>query len=106
MEKALDSQADAMVRRAHKGKLFSRRARGFSIGELTKAGMDPTAARRAGLRIDERRKTVYDFNVDLLKKHGITRPSIAKHGSRAAKRETAAREPGEELVETVEATSE
>lgn len=40
---------------------------GFSLAELRKAGMDIHAARKSGIRVDKRRKTVYDENVKLLK---------------------------------------
>ncbi len=95
-----ENEETALVRRAHKGKIFSRRARGFSLGELAKAGMEALAAKRLGLSIDHRRRTVYDFNVDLLRKLA-SRPSVEHNlGESAEKTE----EDEEELVQTVEAT--
>lgn len=51
-------------------KIFSsgkiRPGRGFSYPELKKANIDIRIAKNLGLRIDKRRKTVYDENVRLL----------------------------------------
>jgi ribosomal protein L13E len=52
-------------------KVFSsgkiRRARGFSTEELKKAKFDIRVAKRLGLKMDYRRKTAYEENVNLLK---------------------------------------
>jgi hypothetical protein len=58
----------------------TRSARGFSISELKKANIDLGKAKRMGIRIDKRRKTLYDENVKLLanrrepKKKGRDKP--------------------------------
>src|SRR5215470_10140437 len=97
-----------LVRRAHKGKLFSREARGFSQGELAKAGLDLQQARRLGFKIDERRKTIYDFNIDLLKKQSPSQAidsSNAELGEAKKPMASTAKNKGK-LVETVEAATE
>lgn len=42
--------------------------KGFSLGELKEAGIDLLEARRKGIPIDRRRKTVHPWNVEALKK--------------------------------------
>ncbi|MDK2371783.1 MAG: ribosomal protein L13e [Candidatus Korarchaeota archaeon] len=45
-----------------------RLGRGFSLGELREAGISITEARRKGIPVDRRRKTVHPWNVEALKK--------------------------------------
>ena len=42
--------------------------RGFSVGELKAAGITLDTARRLGIYIDKRRKSVHEENVETLKK--------------------------------------
>ncbi len=42
--------------------------RGFSIGELKAAGVTLDMARRLGIYVDKRRKSVHEENVEALKK--------------------------------------
>ncbi|MFP3163966.1 MAG: 50S ribosomal protein L13e [Acidianus hospitalis] len=47
----------------------TREGRGFSLGELKAANLTPEKARKLGLRVDKRRKSVHQENVDALKKY-------------------------------------
>lgn len=40
--------------------------RGFSLGELERAGISASEARRLGIYIDRRRRTVHEWNVEAL----------------------------------------
>ncbi len=57
----------AVVAARHAESLRERAARGFSFGELASAGVPIQAARREGLSVDVRRRSVLEGNVDLLK---------------------------------------
>ncbi|MBS7251715.1 MAG: ribosomal protein L13e [Candidatus Freyarchaeota archaeon] len=46
-----------------------RAGRGFSLGEISGAGLSVHEARRLSLRIDRRRKTTHEFNIDAIKTH-------------------------------------
>ena len=47
----------------------TRKGRGFSIGELREAGLTPQQARKLGIYVDKRRKTVHPWNVEALKEY-------------------------------------
>ena len=59
---------EATVTSRHGTGLVTRGGRGFSIGELSSAGMAPRLASSWGLRLDARRRSVIQGNVDSLKK--------------------------------------
>ncbi len=46
-----------------------RNGKGFSKGEIKKAGSNPEDARKIGLPVDPRRRTIYDENVEVVKAH-------------------------------------
>lgn len=58
----------AHVFRFKKSRQVKAKGKGFSIMELNKAGVSIEIARKYGLRIDSRRKTVHQENIEKLKK--------------------------------------
>ena len=46
-----------------------RSGKGFSKSEVKKAGLDAVSARKMGLPVDPRRRTVHDENVEAVKAH-------------------------------------
>jgi ribosomal protein L13E len=59
--------ASVVVRHLDAGSMHERAARGFSLGELASAGVPLNAAKREGLALDIRRRSVVEGNVGLLK---------------------------------------
>jgi ribosomal protein L13E len=57
----------ALVAARHEGEMISRLGRGFSLGELGASQLPFRLARRWGLSLDLRRRTVLDGNVALIK---------------------------------------
>jgi ribosomal protein L13E len=64
---ALGPPPEAKVASRHLDSMHERPARGFSFGELASAGVPLNAARREGLDLDIRRRSVVDGNVEALK---------------------------------------
>lgn len=62
----------AMVSSRHGTEMIEREGRGFSLGELQKAGWEPRPAREWGYRIDPRRRSVLDSNVSALTARSAT----------------------------------
>jgi len=58
---------EATVTSRHIDSMHERPARGFSFGELASAGVPLNAARREGLSLDVRRRSVVEGNVEALK---------------------------------------
>lgn len=59
----------AVVHKPGERRLKKRIGRGYSIGELREAGIDIKMARKLGIYVDKRRKTIYKENVENLKKY-------------------------------------
>jgi ribosomal protein L13E len=57
----------ATIASRHIDSLHERSARGFSFGELASAGVPLNAAKREGLSLDIRRRSVVEGNVEVLK---------------------------------------
>jgi large subunit ribosomal protein L13e len=55
-----------------------RSGKGFSSGELKKAGLDKTEARKIGLPVDQRRATAHDENVEVIKAYAEKKKAEAK----------------------------
>jgi ribosomal protein L13E len=58
----------AMAEVRHSGRMMQRRARGYSLGEVRGAGLNLRLARKWGMMVDLRRRSVLEGNVALLKK--------------------------------------
>ncbi len=58
---------EAMVSSRHGTEMVTRLGRGFSFGELSNAGLAPRLASKWGARVDSRRRSILDGNVDSLK---------------------------------------
>ncbi len=46
-----------------------RKGRGFSIGELREAGINVKQARKLGIHVDKRRRSVHQWNVEALREY-------------------------------------
>jgi ribosomal protein L13E len=62
----------------HKSDGKQRCGKGFSLEELTKAGLDQIAAKKMKIPVDKRRKTSHDINVAELKAFKEKRQAEAK----------------------------
>jgi ribosomal protein L13E len=58
----------AMVSARHEGGMVNRGAKGFSLGEMSRAGLPPRLAAKWGVPSDIRRRSVLDENVRSLGK--------------------------------------
>jgi ribosomal protein L13E len=55
-----------------------RKGKGFSSGELKKAGLGKTEARKIGLPVDQRRATAHDENVEVIKAYAEKKKAETK----------------------------
>jgi len=62
----------------HKQNGKQRNGKGFSSGELKKAGLDKTEARKIGLPVDQRRATAHDENVEAIKAYAEKKKAETK----------------------------
>ena len=70
---------EAMVMSRHETGMVSRKAKGFSLGELAAAGVAPRLAAKWGASIDLRRRSVIEGNVGSLKEwHSHAAPGAVK----------------------------
>jgi len=53
------------------GRMMQRQARGYSLGEVSQAGLNFRSARRWGLLVDDRRRSALEGNVASLKKWSL-----------------------------------
>lgn len=75
----------AMVDARHGDLGVHREAGGFSAGEIEAAGIRVSAARKWGVRVDDRRRTVLEGNVSSLKKWAPKRSTEARAEGEARK---------------------
>ena len=73
----------ALVPSRHRGGMVSREGRGFSLGEISRAGLVPAVASRWGVRVDLRRRSVIDGNVASVRSWAA-HPSAAGRAKREA----------------------
>jgi ribosomal protein L13E len=68
VSKPAGTPPSAIVEARHNGLMMQRRARGYSLGEITQAGLNVGLARRWGLPVDDMRRSALEGNVTSLKK--------------------------------------
>ncbi len=76
---------EAVVSARHKTEMVTRPGRGFSLGELSSAGLAPNLASKWGIRVDVRRRSVLHGNVSALRGWGSQPPRLKKPEGRVKK---------------------
>lgn len=92
----------AIISSRHGTGMVIRQGRGFSLGELSGAGLAPRLASTWGARIDYRRRSVLESNVASLRNWGGELTSAKKHEGRVKKVEEELVKAGKEVEEEVE----
>ena len=82
--------------------MIAREGRGFSIGELSGAGLTPAGAVEWGARVDYRRRSVIESNVSALKGWAARAAASAKAETEPEKAGRALEGVGEEVVAEAE----
>ena len=77
--------------------MISRQGRGFSLGELSGAGLTPGPAARWGIRVDSRRRSVIQGNISTLRGWSSRPGTAAKVEAKAKKVEEELEKVGEEM---------
>jgi ribosomal protein L13E len=97
----------AMVSSRNGTEMVSRQGRGFSLGEVSGAGLDPRSVANGGAHIDVRRRSVIEGNVESLKGWGAHLHSAEKPVGRVKKVEVEVEKVAKEIeVEAVRAEKE
>ena len=92
----------ASVLSRHGAEMITREGRGFSLGELSGAGLTPRRATEWGARIDYRRRSVIESNVGALKGWAARPAPAAKARTEPEKVGRALESVGEEAVREAE----
>ena len=69
-----------------------RDGKGFSKSEIQKAGLDAVTARKMGLPVDPRRKSMHDENVEAVKAHAAKEKAKPKPAPKAKPASSAKKE--------------
>ena len=88
----------ASVLSRHGTEMIAREGRGFSIGELSGAGLTPRGAAEWGARVDYRRRSVIESNVSALKGWAARPAAAAKAETEPEKAGRVLERVGEEVV--------
>ena len=95
-----------MVETRHGTEMMSRMGRGFSLGELSGAGLSPNLASGWGARTDSRRRSVLQANTDALKAWGAKAAASKKQPGAVKKAEKEIEKVAGEVEEEVKAVEE
>jgi ribosomal protein L13E len=93
---------EAFISSRHGTGTVTREARGFSLGELSGAGVPARLASKWGARIDYRRRSVLDSNVVSLRSWGGHLVPAKKHEGRVKRAEEELEKVEKEVEEEVE----
>ncbi|MDG6913899.1 MAG: ribosomal protein L13e [Nitrososphaerota archaeon] len=86
----------------HGTEMIKREGKGFSVGELSSAGLAPGEAARWGARVDYRRRSVIESNVSALKGWAASPAAAPKSEGEPEKAGRALERAGEEVAREAE----